>query len=81
MEISLNGTRSDNRFGPLQAGEHDGRVTRVGRLLRATALGELPQLWNILEGDMSFVSPRALMPAEIEVTGNGELVPLEEIPG
>lgn len=72
---------SDGRFGPLQARDGDPRVTKVGRVLRATAMDELPQLWNILKGDMSFVGPRALLPGEIEVNGNGELIPLEKIPG
>ena len=74
-------TDSDERFGPLQARDGDSRVTRVGRVLRATALDELPQLWNIFKGDMSFVGPRALLPEEIEVNGKGELIPLEKIPG
>jgi lipopolysaccharide/colanic/teichoic acid biosynthesis glycosyltransferase len=66
--------------GALQAAEHDPRVTGTGRLMRATAMDELPQLWNILVGDMSFVGPRALRPGEIEVVG-AHLVRLEDIPG
>jgi lipopolysaccharide/colanic/teichoic acid biosynthesis glycosyltransferase len=66
--------------GAVQAWEHDPRVTRVGRVLRATAMDELPQLWNIFRGDMSFVGPRALRPGEIERVGNA-LVPLEAVPG
>jgi rhamnosyl/mannosyltransferase len=67
--------------GPLQAMAGDPRITRIGRVLRATAMDELPQLVNIFRGDMSFVGPRALRPGEIEAADNGRLVALEEIAG
>jgi lipopolysaccharide/colanic/teichoic acid biosynthesis glycosyltransferase/VanZ family protein len=67
--------------GPVQAVAHDPRVTKVGRVLRATAMDELPQLVNIFKGDMSFVGPRALRPNEQEVNGGPEPVPLTAIPG
>ncbi len=49
---------SDVKWGAVPAKEGDPRITRVGRILRATAMDELPQLWNIFRGDMSFVGPR-----------------------
>jgi len=47
---------------PIWAADRDHRVTRVGRVIRLTRLDELPQLWNVLNGDMSFVGPRPERP-------------------
>jgi lipopolysaccharide/colanic/teichoic acid biosynthesis glycosyltransferase len=49
---------SDKKWGVVPAAVNDPRITKVGRILRATAMDELPQLWSIFRGDMSFVGPR-----------------------
>jgi exopolysaccharide biosynthesis polyprenyl glycosylphosphotransferase len=52
----------------------DPRVSRIGRFLRRTSLDELPQLINIFKGDISFVGPRALQPAELNQFANKDLI-------
>lgn len=51
---------AESQSGPVWAKEDDPRITRVGRILRKTRMDELPQLWNILKGDMTFVGPRPI---------------------
>ena len=72
---------AERKYGITQAQEYDRRTTRVGRLLRAMGLDELPQILNIMAGDMSFVGPRSLAVGEVLTDINGRRVNYEEIGG
>ena len=62
LKFRTMGTDAEKRTGAVFAEKDDPRVTRVGRFLRRSRLDELPQLWNVLKGDMSLIGPRPERP-------------------
>ena len=72
---------ANQRKGPLFKLDVDPRVTRVGRLIRATSIDELPQLFNVLRGEMSIVGPRPALPAEVAQFDDRLLDRLHMLPG
>jgi lipopolysaccharide/colanic/teichoic acid biosynthesis glycosyltransferase len=67
--------------GPVFKMRRDPRVTKVGAFLRRTSLDELPQLINVLKGDMSLVGPRPPLPREVEQYQPDDMVRLSVKPG
>ena len=67
--------------GPMFKIKDDPRVTKIGKFIRKTSIDELPQLFNVLKGDMSLVGPRPSLPKEVEKFDNWMMTRLEVKPG
>jgi len=73
--------QNERAGGPLFKMEHDPRRTPVGRFLEALSIDELPQLWNVLRGDMSIVGPRPALQSEVQQFDDELMIRLSVAPG
>ena len=81
-ENMLNSLLEQNEMeGPAFKLKDDPRITRFGRFIRKTSIDELPQLWNVLRGDMSLVGPRPPLPREVEMYNDYQKQRLSVTPG
>lgn len=71
----------NEQTGPVFKMKNDPRITKVGRIIRKTSIDELPQLINVLKGDMSIVGPRPALPREVELYNEHQIQRLFVKPG
>ena len=73
--------QKNERNGPAFKIKNDPRITRTGSFIRRSCMDELPQLWNILRGEMSFVGPRPPLPEEVQLYDEYQKKRLSVLPG
>ena len=79
--MKMNSEDIRNKDGSTYNGEDDPRVTKIGKVLRKTSIDELPQILNVLKGDMSIIGPRPDLPEHMKLYTNEEKRKLQVRPG